>query len=121
MKAPTIIPLALTTLLAACAGSGADVEPILDGAPAAHFQDDLAACRDLARSQTQLDRQVLAAAALGAGVGAVLGEADEDADALGGAVAGALAGGAAAASDAGDKREEVVLACLKGRGHPVVG
>ncbi|KUF10810.1 glycine zipper family protein [Pseudoponticoccus marisrubri] len=120
MKPMLMTPLALAALLGACAHSGADVNPILDGAPTAQFQSDLAACRGLARNQSQLDRQTMAAAALGAGIGGVLGEVDDEGDALEGAVVGALAGAAAGASEASETRKTIVLNCLRGRGHAVV-
>lgn len=120
MRPILIAPLALTAMLGACAGSRADVEPILDGAPTAQFQSDLTACRQLTRSQSQLDRDTMAAA-IGAGLGGVLGAVDEDGDALGGAIVGALAGAASGASEASDTREAIVKDCLRGRGHRVVG
>jgi len=117
--------LALATaglvLMTACADSGANYEPILDGAPTRAYQADLADCQTLARNQTQFDQETAAAAVLGAGVGAVLGAADDDGDALGGAVAGALAGGVSSAVDASERREGIVIECLRGRGHRVVG
>jgi len=119
MKPMLIAPVALTALLGACADMGADVDPILDGQPTAQFQSDLAACRSLARNQSQLDHETIAAAVIGAGIGGVLGEIDEG-DALGGAVTGALAGAAMGASEASDTRETIVLNCLRGRGHRVV-
>ena len=121
MKPMLIAPLALTALLGACANSGANVEPILDGSPNARYESDLAACRALARSQSQLDHETMAAAALGAGAGGVLGAIDEDGDALGGAVIGALAGAATGGTGASEKRAEIVLNCLRGRGHAIVG
>jgi hypothetical protein len=41
--------------------------------------------------------------------------------AAGGAIAGALAGGVASAVSASDRREAIVVECLRGRGHRVVG
>ncbi len=120
MKPMLIAPLCLTALLGACAKMGADVDPILDGPPNAQFQSDLAACRSLARNQSQLDHETMAAAVIGAGIGGVLGEVDSEGDALGGAVAGALAGTAMGMSEAGDTRKAIVLNCLRGRGHAVV-
>ncbi|EAR52566.1 hypothetical protein OG2516_05643 [Oceanicola granulosus HTCC2516] len=119
MRSMLIAPFCLTALLGACAEMGTDVDPILDGPPNAQFQSDLSACRSLARSQTQLDHETLAAIVLGAGIGGLLGEADEG-DALGGALAGAVAGAAAGVAGAADTREAVVLNCLRGRGHAVV-
>lgn len=120
MKPMLIAPACLTALLGACADMGADVDPILDGPPSAKFQSDVAACRNLARSQSQLDHDTMATAAIGAGIGGLLGAADDEGDALGGAVVGALAGVATGASEASDTREAIVLNCLRGRGHAVV-
>ncbi len=106
--------------LAACADSGANYRPILDGAPTAAFQADLTDCQALARNQSQFDEDTIAATVIGAGVGAVLGEADSG-DALEGAIAGALAGGVSSAVDASERREYIVVECLRGRGHRVVG
>lgn len=113
--------LPFAAALTACADSGADYTPILDGQPTAAFQSDLAACQTLARDQRQFDQETAGAAALGAGAGALLGIADDDADAAGGAIAGALAGGVAAAVNASERREAIVMECLRGRGHAVVG
>jgi uncharacterized protein YcfJ len=106
-------------LLAACADSGANYQPILDGAPTSAYQADLADCQTLARRQKQFDQETLGAAVLGAGVGAALGEF-ESGDALGGAVAGALAGGVSSAVNVSERRESIVVQCLRGRGHLVV-
>lgn len=119
MKQPLMIA-ALLPVLAACAAGGANHTPILDGAPAPSYQADLAACQALAGSQTQFDQERVAATLLGAGAGAILGAADEG-DALGGAMAGALAGGLASSVDMRARREAIVVECLRGRGHRVVG
>ncbi|WP_377511422.1 glycine zipper family protein [Octadecabacter sp. R77987] len=119
MKFPMIIPVCLT--VAACADSGANYQPILDGAPTAAYRADLAACQSLARNQNQFDQETLGATVLGAGAGAALGGLDDNGDALGGAVAGALAGGIAGTVNASERREAIVLECLRGRGHRVVG
>lgn len=116
----TLMIAALLPALAACADSGANYQPILDGQPTAAFQSDLAACQALARNQNQFDQERVAATVLGAGAGAILGEADSG-DAIGGAVAGALAGGVASSVDVNERREAIVIECLQGRGHRVVG
>jgi hypothetical protein len=118
----TQLSLCLLPLLAgACADSGANYTPILDGAPTAAFRSDLAACQALARDQRQFGQETAGATVLGAGAGALLGAADDDADAIGGAIAGALAGGVASAVSASERREAIVVECLRGRGHRVVG
>ena len=104
--------------LVACGDNGARNQPILDGAPTPAYDADLAECRSLAENQFSQD--TLGATMLGAGLGAALGEAD-GADALGGAVAGALAGGVASAVDVNERRDSIVIECLRGRGHRVVG
>ncbi|WP_439124284.1 glycine zipper family protein [Marivita sp.] len=120
MKTPIIISAAGLVLMTACADRGANYQPILDGAPTPSYQADLAACQALARNQNQFDQETLGAAVLGAGAGAALGEAD-DGDALGGAIAGGLAGGVAGAVNASERRDAIVVECLRGRGHRVVG
>ena len=116
----TLMIAALLPALAACADGGAIYTPILDGQPTATFHSDLEACQALARNQNQFDQERVAATVLGAGAGAVLGEADSS-DALGGAVAGALAGGVASTVDVNERRETIVIQCLRGRGHRDVG
>jgi uncharacterized protein YcfJ len=118
---PVFLVLSSIAALTACADSGANYRPILDGQPSAAFQSELSACQTLARDQRQFDQETAGAAVLGAGAGALLGAADEDADAAGGAIAGALAGGVAAAVNASERREAIVMECLRGRGHAVVG
>ncbi len=120
MKTQITLTAATLALVTACADSGANYRPILDGTPTAAYQADLTSCQALARNQKQFDQDTMAAAILGAGVGAALGEADSG-DALGGAVAGALAGGVSNAVNVGERREAIVIECLRGRGHRVVG
>jgi uncharacterized protein YcfJ len=121
MKPVLIFPLFAAGLLAACADSGANYTPILDGTPTRAYSSDLAACQSLARNQRQFDQETAAAAAMGAGVGALLGDLDDEGDAWGGAIAGALAGGVAGTVEASERRQAIVIQCLRGRGHKVVG
>lgn len=119
MKYLVIFPIVLT--VAACASGGANYQPILDGPANYSYRADLAACQSLARNQSQLNKETLGSAALGAGAGAVLGKVDDDGNALGGAIVGALAGGAASAVKVSERRKGIVMECLRGRGHRVVG
>lgn len=120
MKTQLTLSATGLVLMAACADSGANYQPILDGTPTHAYQADLNACQTLARNQKQFDQDTVAATVLGAGVGAALGEADSG-DALGGAIAGALAGGVSSAVEVSERRETIVVECLRGRGHRVVG
>jgi len=118
---PLLFLLASAVVLTACAASGANYTPMLDGPPTTAFESDLAACKTLASEQRQFDQETVGAAVLGAGAGAFLGAADDESDAAGGAIAGALAGGIAGAVKASERRETIVVECLRGRGHRVVG
>ncbi len=120
MKTQFSLATGTLVVLAACADSGADYQPILDGTPTPTYQADLDDCQALARNQTRFDEDTIAATVLGAGMGAALAGAD-DGDALEGAVAGAFAGGVSSAVDASERREAIVVECLRGRGHRVVG
>ena len=118
MKTQLTLSLAGLALAAACSDTGANYRPILDGSPTPTYEADLTACQALA--QDQFENETLGATVLGAGVGAALGEADSG-DAAGGAIAGALAGGVASAVDVNERRQSIVIECLRGRGHRVVG
>lgn len=119
MKPAYLLPLLI--VVAGCTDRGASYQPVLDGRPNAAYPSDLAECQTLARDQQHLNRSTKQAVLIGAGIGAVLGEVDNDSDPLGGAIVGAISGGAAGTSDAADKRETIVIECLRHRGHPVVG
>lgn len=118
---PVMLTLIIAPMIAACADSGANYQPILDGSETPAFRADLHSCQTLARNQSQFDKQTLGATVLGASAGAVLGDVDDEGNALGGAIVGALAGGAAGAVNAKERREAIVIECLRGRGHRVVG
>ena len=121
MKRVTLSPCLLPSLFGACGDGGANYTPILDGASTGAFRSDLAACQALARDQRRFDHETAGATVLGAGAGALPGMADDDGDVLGGAAAGTFAGGVASAISASERREAIVVQCLRGRGHRVVG
>lgn len=118
-----ILPLVFVPAFAltACGQMGADVVPVLDGPAQAGYAQDLDQCRALARAQKHLDQDTMASAVIGAGIGAALGAVDESGSLEGGLAIGLLTGGAQGLSDAALKREAIVLDCLRGRGHNVVG
>lgn len=117
---PLFAAIASAAFLVACDNSGANYTPIIDGPPSVAFQSDLAACQSLARAQRQFDQEILGATAIGAGTGALLGQADSG-DAWGSAVVGAVARSVSGAVDVAERRQAIVVACLRGRGHAVVG
>jgi len=119
--AAAAMPLPL--VLGACANTGARYTPIVDGSPTPGFRTDLAACQTLAREQFR--GEAAGAALLGAGVGVIAGLAQDDVSdtegAVGGAMVGALTGGVAGSVSTADRREAIVVSCMRGRGHRVVG
>jgi hypothetical protein len=121
MKSLCILALCPMVILSACADIGASYQPILDGAPSASFQSDLQACQSLARGQHQLDQDTMGSAAAGGLLGAAIADHDESGTAVEGLVGGALIGLVGGVSKSKDKREAIVVDCMKGRGHRVVG
>lgn len=121
MKNLYILALCPIVTLSACADMGASYQPILDGAPSASFQSDLQACQSLAGGQHQLDQDTIGSAAAGGLLGAAIAEHDEGGTAVAGLVGGAVIGLVEGVSTSTDKREMIVVDCMKGRGHRVVG
>lgn len=115
---------AITTglLLTGCGSTAAQYQPIVDGPKDAAYQNDLTACSALAEQRDYLNDDVKSEALLGAGIGAVVGALD---DGLGGAVAGAAIGSATTAGgrawDTREERKQIVISCMRQRGHRVVG
>lgn len=121
MRTTPFAALPLIFALGACSGLGTNDTLVLDGPASAQFDADLTACRALARGQNQLDAETGAAVVLGAGVGALAGWADDEATTAEGAVGGALGGAVMATASAAEKRQSIVINCMIGRGHKVVG
>lgn len=111
----------LIALGAACSNTGASYEPMMDGTRNALYTDDLTACQNLARSKPVVDGETGNAMLIGAALGAVLGAADDEGDAGEGALAGALGGALADTVQTPGDRKSIVIACMRQRGHKVVG
>lgn len=115
--------LALFFGVSACANSGANYKPVIDGPVGASYQNDLAECQALAASGATIDGKTAGSAAIGAGVGAASsvlwnGNSSELGEA---AAVGALAGITSSAIEKNAQRESIVKNCVRGRGHNVVG
>jgi len=113
--------------LSACANTGADYTPIVDGPYTTGFSTDLDACQKVAERRSYTNGDVQSEVAFGAvTTGLVTGliAGIEDGD-VGSGIAGALIGGVAAgvgqSRDTSGERKNIVVSCMQGRGHNVVG
>ena len=107
--------------LAGCAATGANYAPIADGPVSITYAADLETCQQLATKRGYMNDDTKTNAMIGAGLGALAGLADDGGGALAGAVVGALAGGGAGMVETREQRRQIVIECMKGRGHRVVG
>lgn len=110
------------TLLSGCGSISAQYQPVVDGPRNSHYASDLSACSQVAEQREYLNDDVKSEALLGAGIGAVVGGLEDGGSGL---VAGALIGGTAGAGgrawDTREERKQIVVTCMRGRGHKVVG
>lgn len=124
---PSLLPIALISALSltACAGGGAAYRPITDGPQDAQYAGDLQDCRAVAETRNYMNSDTRTSAAIGAGLGGLVGLIDaENADVedfIGGAIVGALFGGGEGALNTRSERKQIVMNCMAGRGHRVVG
>ncbi|MDU9004874.1 glycine zipper family protein [Sedimentitalea todarodis] len=117
----TTVPALL--LAAACANSGANYTPVIDGPKGPKYESDLAACQQLAASGGVVDGRVAGSTAAGAGIGAASAVIwDGNSSNLGEAAAvGAIAGLASGVARQNSSRENIVRNCMAGRGYRVLG
>ena len=119
----------VATALTACASGGAAYRPIVD-APntagyAAKYEADLADCRSFAEQRRYDNSDVRTQALVGASIGGVLGLIEGDGTefedfAVGAAAGGAFGAGSGALETRGE-RKQIVVRCMQGRGHRVLG
>lgn len=117
--------LPLVVLVTACANSGANYVPIIDGPLGADYPNDLAQCQALAASPPAVDGSTAGAVATGAGVAAAssaiyngTGSGSNVGEA---AAVGALVGLTGNAINKNQHREAIVRNCMSGRGYKVIG
>lgn len=117
---PTCLILAFNS---GCSNTAAAYQPIVDGPKGAKYAQDLQACQQLAQQRSYLNDDVKTEALLGSIIGALAASADDEEDitATEGFIAGGLAGGAGRSWDVRNERKNIVLSCMKQRGHRVVG
>ena len=122
MVSKSLLVTLLTAGLGACGTTGSHYQPIVDGQVKERYYADLQACQQLSEQREYFNDDVKSEALFGAIVGAAVGALDDGKD---GAVEGALVGGAAHAIgkawDTRYERKQIIVECLKQRGHRVVG
>lgn len=108
-------------VLAACAGrAGNGVIIDRQGVNIAAYEEDLAECTAYAH-EVRTGERVATGAAGGAAVGGAVGAVNRGSEgAARGAATGAVIGGAGGARDARREQDQVVKACLRGRGYRVL-
>lgn len=121
--AKPLAAFAIVGLTAACATSGANYVPVVDGPVSASFQGDLAACQQLAAQQGALSstagEQAAAGAVVAGGTTAVF--ANEGTNVAEAAAIGAATGLIASGVQQQQNKEQIIRSCMRGRGHNVVG
>lgn len=122
MKGKILIAFFVTLSLAACAGTGADYEPIVDGPKGPKYSGDLASCQKLAKERKYINPDVKTGAVVGASIYGVLGAVitGDVEGAVAGAGLGALAGGGEEAYKVKNQRRSIVISCMQQRGYRVM-
>lgn len=120
----TLLTLGIVAgVLTACGETGADYVPVVDGARGVNFESDLRACQTVAQQKPLYNDEAREDALIGAGLGALLalGEGDAAEAVVAAAAIGGVAGAGAGALENHDDRADIVIECMQGRGHNVVG
>lgn len=117
MKRPPVTAAIAALFATACS----DYTPILDGPESESYQSDLSACQNLAASQERFNQEALGGAAAGGLLGAAVANHEGSATTAEGLIGGALIAYVMAQVEAVEAKEDLVVACMQGRGHRVVG
>jgi uncharacterized protein YcfJ len=104
----------------ACAEFGSSYTPILDGTENATYHTDLEGCQNLASNQSHSENTI-GAAVVGGVFGGALADHEGDMTSVEGALVGAVFGLIGGMIEEADTRKSIVLECMKGRDHRVVG
>ncbi len=123
MQFKQILIIPAMIFLSGCGSTAARYQPIVDQ-PNQKYATDLHECQQLAETRSYTNDDVKTAAAVGAVAGALIGGLSDDGgwdEALGGAVIGGAIGGGGEAWDMREERKNIVIQCLRGRGHSIAG
>lgn len=116
-----VIPALL--LASACANTGSNYQPVIDGAVGPNYSSDLLSCQQLAERQGVLgsdaaQNTAVTAGAAAAGTALVNNRGTNVRDA---AAIGAIAGLAGSALQQQQAKENIIKNCMRSRGYNVVG
>ncbi len=121
-KAAIPLIIVLGASVAACSNTAGRYQPIVDGPRDAQYAADVSSCQDLASERSYANGDVKTSALVGAGLGTLLGAVEEGGEgAIVGGLLGSAIGGGATAWEARSERKNIILECMRGRGHNVVG
>ena len=123
-KTGTIAAFAcVSVVLGGCANTASGYRPIVDGYEDEAYHADLADCQALAKTKRYDNGDTRTSALAGAVVGGAIGAIEDDSveGAIVGALFGGLIGGASGAAETRTDRKDIVIRCMDGRGHAVVG
>lgn len=111
----------LSIAVTGCGSTGSNYQPITDGPVAWNYSRDLQACKQVAHKKSYDNDESRSKVIGGAILGGLIGSGESRSNAAAGAVVGGLIGGAKGAIATKKARKSIVINCMKGRGHPVVG
>ena len=106
----------IAALLSGCASMGSEYVPLVDR-PNENFYADLEACQAHAKNEAGAADGALFGGAFGAVLGAVLAPKEWRGDFAKAGAIGGMTGGAAGALN---NQRNIVINCMKGRGHNVL-
>lgn len=119
------VALISTIMISGCTTNTAgNYQPIVDGPRTAQYKTDLNACQQLAAQRSYMNDDVKVASAVGGIIGALAGAGEEDSDSgdvVAGALVGATVAGGERAWESRAERKSIIMRCMQGRGHRVVG
>lgn len=121
MKSKIAMCVFLSIAVTACGSTGSNYQPITDGPVSSRYFGDLRACKRVAEKKRYDNDESRNKIIGGAVLGGLIGAGESRGDAAVGAVVGGLIGGAKGAIATKKARKKIVINCMKGRGHRVVG
>ncbi len=110
-------------LLSGCANTASGYRPVVDGYQGAAYHEDLRDCQALAKTKDYDNGDTKTSALVGAVVGGAVGGIEDESveGAIAGALVGGLLGSAEGVAETRVERKNIVIRCMIGRGHAVVG